>query len=99
MVKINDIFTVEIEDTNIFANGICHIDGMVVFVEKALVGEECKIQITDVCQKFAYAKKIDLKVSSKNRTTPQCPVFNECGGCGFLHCDIDVENKIMIIGG
>lgn len=94
MVKINDIFTVEIEDTNIFANGICHIDGMVVFVEKALAGEKCEIKITDVHKKFAYAKKTNVGVSSKNRVEPICPVFNECGGCSFLHCDIDVENKI-----
>ena len=94
MVKINDVFTVKIEDANIFANGICHIDGMVVFVEKALAEEECQIQITVVRKKFAYAKKIDLKVASKSREVPNCSAFGECGGCSFLHCNIDFENKI-----
>ncbi len=94
MVKINDIFTVKIEDTNIFANGVCHIDGMVVFVEKALMGEECEIEITDVRQKFAYAKKTKINIPSKNRVEPACPAFNECGGCSFLHCNIDAENQV-----
>ena len=89
MVKINDIFTVEIEDTNIFANGICHIDGMVIFVERALAGEKCEIIVTEVRSKFAYAKKTDLHIESKNRIAPVCSAFDECGGCAFLHCNND----------
>ena len=94
MVKINDIFTVKIEDTNIFANGICHIDGMVVFVEKAISGEECEIEITDVHSKFAYAKKVKTNITSKNRVDPTCDSFNSCGGCSFLHCGLDFENQV-----
>lgn len=94
MVKINDIFTVKIEDTNIFANGICHIDGMVIFVEKAMSGEECEIQITSVRSKFAYAKKTKMNIASKNRVEPKCNAFNFCGGCNFLHCQIDFENQV-----
>ena len=89
-----DIYNVKIEDTNIFANGICHIDGMVVFVEKALAGEECEIVITDVHKKFAYAKKSKIHIKSKNRAEPICTAFNNCGGCNFLHCDFDAENQI-----
>ena len=94
MVKINDIFTVKIEDTNIFANGICHIDGMVVFVEKAISGEECEINITDVRSKFAYAKKVKTNIASENRVDPTCDSFNSCGGCSFLHCGLDFENQV-----
>ena len=94
MVKINDIFKVKIEDTNIFANGICHIDGMVVFVEKAISCEECEIDITDVRAKFAYAKKVKTNITSKNRVDPMCNSFNSCGGCSFLHCEIDFENQV-----
>ena len=39
MVNLNEIYEVVIEDTNIFANGVCHIDSFVVFVENALKGE------------------------------------------------------------
>ena len=68
MVNLNEIYTVEIEDTNIFANGICHIDSFVIFVEGALKGEKCKIQITKVQSRYAYARCIEiLERSERNR--------------------------------
>lgn len=96
MVKLNEIYTVEIEDTNIFANGICHIDSFVVFVEGALIGEKCKIQITKVYPRFAYAKCIELISSTENRITPICDKYGKCGGCSFLHTTIEYENETKL---
>ncbi len=94
MVKVNDIYTVKIKDTNIFANGICHIDGFVVFVDGALIGEECKIQITEVRSKFAYARITTFISKSAERLIPACGSFSKCGGCSFLHCNLTAENQI-----
>ena len=93
MVGLNEIYTVEIEDTNIFANGICHIDSFVVFVEGAIKGEKCKIQITKVYPRYAYARCIEILEKSENRAVPVCKKYDKCGGCSFLHSTIECENK------
>lgn len=94
MVGVNDVYAVKIEDTNIFANGVCHIDGLVVFVNGALTGEECEIQITEVHSKYAYANVINLISASSERINPSCPSFSRCGGCSLLHCSLFAENEI-----
>ena len=94
MVKINDVYNVDITDTNIFGNGICHIDGFVVFVGGALVGEKCEIKITEVRKNFAYAEVVSFIVPSSERVVPRCPVYSRCGGCSLLHTSIEMENDI-----
>lgn len=94
MVKIGEIYTVNIEDVNIFANGVCHIDGFVVFVKGALAGEECKIQITELHPKFAYAFPVEFIRKINDRVEPSCNSYSECGGCSLLHTNIDLENEI-----
>ena len=32
MISVNDEFVVDIEELNIFGNGVCHIDSFIVFV-------------------------------------------------------------------
>lgn len=93
MVTINEIYEVEIEDTNIFANGICHIDSFVVFVEGAIKGEKCKIQITKTYPRYAYAKCIEILSTNINRITPTCEKYSKCGGCSFLHTTQEFENE------
>ena len=94
MVKINDVYTVEITDTNIFGNGICHIDGFVVFVDGALAGEKCEIEITEIHKKFAYAEVVSFVCKSEQRVEPSCPVYSLCGGCSLLHTSKEKENEI-----
>ncbi len=96
MVKQNEIYTVEIEESNIFANGICHIDSFVVFVLGVLKGEKCKIQITKVYQRYAYAKCIEILTPSIQRVTPNCDKYEKCGGCSFLHTNINYENETKL---
>ena len=93
MVKINEIYTVEIEEVNIFGNGVCHIDSFVVFVGRALKGEKCKIRISRVQSRYAYADIVDILEKSPKREAPRCSVYEKCGGCSFLHSNIDVENE------
>lgn len=92
MMNVSDVYTVTIEDVNIFAKGVCHLDGMVVFVSDALAGEVCKIKIDKLHSTYAYASVIELVSSSQKRLIPSCYAYQECGGCAFLHTDISEEN-------
>ena len=55
-LKKNDIYTVTIEDYSSDASGICRINGRVVFVPKAIPGEEWEIRIVKVRHDCAYAR-------------------------------------------
>lgn len=94
MLELNKIYSVVIEENNVFSNGVCHIDGVVVFVKDALAGETCEIKITKINKSFAYAEKVSSISISKNRLVPSCKSFGTCGGCAFLNTTLDNENRI-----
>ena len=94
MLYIGDTYIVKIEDTNIYANGICHIENMVVFVTGAITNEVCKIKITKINSKFAFADCTEIIEKSDHRITPVCQHYDKCGGCSFLHTTIDFENEV-----
>lgn len=94
MLNVGDTYSVEIEDINIYANGICRVDNIVVFVENALKGELCKIRITKVYPNYAFAVVEEYIKKSSAREKISCPHFQKCGGCSFLHTTIDEENRV-----
>lgn len=94
MLNVGDICHVTIQDTNIYAKGVCHIDGMAVFVDGAITGEECDVKITKVHPRYAYADCVELSKLSDNRIIPTCTKFGECGGCAFSHTTIEFENQV-----
>ena len=94
MIKTGELYRVKIDDVNIFGNGICRIDDFVVFVKNALTGEECKIEIDDVSKKFGYATVKKHFSASPSRQNPSCACYEMCGGCAFLHTNIEKENEI-----
>ena len=93
-MNINDIYEVEVIDVNNFGVGIAKINNMVIFINNALLGEKLKIKIVDVKKSYAYGKIIEILISSDFRTNVDCPYYNICGGCSFLHTSINSENQI-----
>jgi 23S rRNA (uracil1939-C5)-methyltransferase len=65
--------------------GIGYLDGRVVFVEGALVGETVKINIFKKTPKFAEARVSEVLKASPERVVPKCAVFGTCGGCSLQH--------------
>ena len=94
MLNVGEKHTVFIESMNIFANGVCHIDGMAVFVRNAVNEEECEIIITEIFPKYAYAELLNVIKESPLRIKPSCTYFRECGGCAFLNTTFENENKV-----
>jgi tRNA/tmRNA/rRNA uracil-C5-methylase (TrmA/RlmC/RlmD family) len=94
MLEINSVYQVSIEENNIFSNGICHIDGQVVFVKGAVAEDLCKIKITSVQSRFAYAEITEIISPSQKRVESSCQAFGNCGGCCFLNIDIEKELEI-----
>jgi len=78
-------FPLTIKRMGIDGEGVGFFKRQVVFVPGALPGEEVVCEATQVSHKFAVAKIVKQRRKSKDRMTPPCPVYNECGGCQIQH--------------
>lgn len=71
--------------------GICRLEGQVVFVERGVRGDRCRLRIVKALKNKAYARIEELLTPSPWRRQPECPVFPKCGGCDFWHMDYEEE--------
>ena len=85
MIKKNEVYTVDIIDNGFQGEGIARIEGITIFINKAIKGEKVKIKILKVQKNFAYGKIIEIIEKSKERVEPDCKTYNRCGGCNLRH--------------
>lgn len=84
-LMLNANYTAPVIDMNTDGDGVCKIDGNVVFVSNALPGEIVQIKITDQKKSFALGKVCGYDKTSPDRIQPLCPYYSECGGCNLQH--------------
>ncbi|MFT7129147.1 MAG: 23S rRNA (uracil1939-C5)-methyltransferase [Gammaproteobacteria bacterium] len=73
--------------------GVGKFEGKIVFVERALKGEEVKVKFTKSFKKFDEAKTVKVMLPSNNRTTPLCTYFGSCGGCNLQHFEFQAQTQ------
>lgn len=95
-VKKNQIIRVKIDAYSAEASGVCHVDGLAVFVPGTIVGEEWEIRILKVQKNCAYARGERLLVPSPARVDPGCPVYGKCGGCDCRHMSYEEELRFKL---
>ena len=93
MLNQKEKYTVNIESINNMGNGVTHIDGIVVFVPFAIMGDVCFITIEKLYSSYAIGKIENILSPSPYRTVPACPHFTACGGCDLLDLSLDKENE------
>lgn len=71
--------------------GIARVNGQVVFVHRAIRGEECDILIMKVLKNVAFGKVTAIHTPSPHRQDSDCPYYGRCGGCDFRHMDYAEE--------
>ena len=71
--------------------GVCRLDGQVVFVERGVRGDRCRLRIVKALKNKAYARIEELLEPSPHRQEPCCPAFPKCGGCDFWHMQYEEE--------
>lgn len=89
----NEHFTVEVTDMNDAGNGVCRVNGTVVFVIGGVCGDICEIKIIKVTKKYAVAAIEKMLTPSKHRIDPLCP-YKRCGGCAFQNISKEYENEL-----
>jgi predicted RNA-binding protein with TRAM domain len=69
-VKIGEEYEVDIKETSQRGEGIARIEGLVVFVPTAKVGDHARIRITRISRKFAEAELIERQKHEEKETGP-----------------------------
>ncbi len=69
-------------------------NGKVCMIPFTLPDELCEIKIVEEHQDYSFGKIVKILEKSPNRIEPECKVFEQCGGCNFLHTDYQHELKL-----
>lgn len=73
--------TVAIESMAHGGDGVGRRDGKAVFVTGAIPGDRVGIEILEAHDRWERAGLVEIVHASRDRVTPVCPHFAECGGC------------------
>lgn len=77
----------EIFDYGMNGEGVAKIDGKIVLVDLALIGEKVNIKILKEEKNLSYGEISCIVSKSRNRRIAPCPYFSVCGGCDLQHMD------------
>ena len=69
------------------------MEGFAVFVIGALPGETVRAHVIKVAPAYAIAKTLEILTSSRDRVSPKCAVFDQCGGCDLWHLSYPAQLK------
>ncbi|MBB6447366.1 23S rRNA (uracil(1939)-C(5))-methyltransferase RlmD [Bacillus benzoevorans] len=86
-------FPLTIKRLGINGEGVGYFKKQVVFVPGAIPGEEVVVEAVKVQPNFAQAKVKNIRKQSPFRVQPQCPVYEECGGCQLQHLEYGQQLK------
>ena len=92
-MNINDEITVSILNLDDYGRGVAHIENYTIFVPNALANETVKIRITNLKSHLAEGEVVEYVSRSLKRLEPDCPFFNECGGCSLRHMSYEDSLK------
>lgn len=71
--------------------GIGRHEGMAVFVPLTAVGDTASVKIVKVLKTHAFGRLEKLLEPSRDRISPECAAFEQCGGCAFHHVSYEAE--------
>ncbi len=85
-MRKNEVLNLTADNLGADLEGVCHHDGMAVFVPGLLPGETARVRIVKVQSRFAFGR---MESQSQNpaliRQKADCPVYPRCGGCSGRH--------------
>ena len=81
----------EIEKLDHQGRGISKINGKVIFIPNAYIGETVEVEITKDIKKYMEGKVIKYIKTSSDRIKYNCPYYHECGGCDIAHINYEKQ--------
>ena len=94
MPEKNKIYEAVITDYTAQGQGVAKVDGCVVFVPNAIVGEKCLVRLDTVKKTWAAGQITQITEKSPHRVQRECPISASCGGCDFWHMDYEEESRL-----
>ncbi len=92
--KRNEIVQFKVQSLDSLGQGVSKEEGKIVFIPKTLPGEEGIAEITASKKKVSFASLQNLTKISPDRIESDCPHYQKCGGCHYLHTNY--ENEIRL---
>lgn len=90
-MKKNDVLEATCHSLGSNMEGVCHVDGMALFVPGMLPGEMGQVRVVKVQPRHAFGRLVQLSSSpSPHRRESDCPVYPRCGGCSGRHMAYDL---------
>ncbi len=80
-----------IEHIDPLGQGVYKENDQIFFIPKTLPGESGFFEITKKTKGVNFGKVTQITEPSEHRITPECPHFDKCTGCHFLHTDYSQE--------
>jgi 23S rRNA (uracil1939-C5)-methyltransferase len=90
-MKKDQAYEVEISDIAFGGKGLVRINGMAVFVDQAVPGDQVLIRITRKKKNYAEARVMEIVKPSPDRIIPPCPYSGFCGGCKWQFLEYAVQ--------
>ena len=82
---MSDDLKLSIEKLVYGGHGLAHADGNTIFVPYVLPGEEVRAATKTKQKKLLWADLLEVTSPAKERSKPECPHFQKCGGCHYQH--------------
>lgn len=94
MLQVGEKYRIEISDMGQSGEGIGRIDGMAVFVNNAVIGDVCTVEITKIKKNYAFGRIFDIEIPSEYRVVPECEYSGDCGGCSLSALSYEGQLKL-----
>lgn len=94
-LKKGQILELGISDIAFGGKGLARADGLAVFVDQAVPGDQVRVRVVKKKKQYAEARVMELLKPSPFRNDAPCPYSGYCGGCKwqFLAYEKQLEYK------
>jgi len=84
-VKFGDQIEIEITSLAFGGDSVGRFQDFALFIPGGLPGERVRVKVTQVKDHYATGEILSILRPSPDRVTPNCGIFEECGGCQWQH--------------
>ncbi len=88
-IKKGTVLEVEITGLAFGGQGLARVDGLAVFVDQAVPGDQVTVRVFKKKKNYAQARTVELLAASPERIEPPCMYSGVCGGCKWQFLKYD----------
>jgi len=90
-VRKGQILELRIEKLIFGGRGLGRVNGLAIFVKRAVPGDEVRVRVFKKKKNLAEARLVELIAPSPFRVEPACRYFGFCGGCSWQFLDYEKQ--------